>query len=80
MLKINVNQEYINSDKYIGENKNKVKEGYGIYYYSDGFNYEGEFKNDLKDGYGIYYCSNGFKYGSVLFKPINFLVFVKSIL
>ena len=28
--------KYINNDKYIRENKNKIKDGIGIYYYSDG--------------------------------------------
>ena len=54
--------KYINNDKYIGENKNKIREGYGIYYYSDGDKYEGDWKNDIKDGYGICYYSNGNKY------------------
>ena len=54
--------KYLMNDKYIGENKNKIKEGYGIMYYSNGNRYEGEWKNDKKDGYGIYYLSNGNKY------------------
>ena len=33
---------YINNDKYIGENKNIIREGYGKYYYSNGDKYEGE--------------------------------------
>ena len=50
------------NDKYIGENKNKIKEGYGIYYCSNGSKYEGEWKNDKREGYGIYYFSNGDRY------------------
>jgi hypothetical protein len=52
----------LSNDKYIGENRNTSKEGYGIYYFSDGNKYEGEWKNDEKEGYGIYYYSNGDKY------------------
>ena len=53
---------YQNEEKYLGENYNNRKEGYGIYYYSDGGRYEGEFKNDKKEGYGIDYYSNGGRY------------------
>ena len=51
-----------NCNKYIGEKSNNIKDGYGIYYYSNGDKYEGEFKNNIKEGYGILYCSDGFKY------------------
>ena len=54
--------KYINNEKYIGENKNKIREGYGKYYYSNGDKYEGEWKNDKREGYGILYCSNENKY------------------
>ena len=54
--------KYINNEKYIGENKNKIREGYGKYYYSNGDKYEGEWKNDKREGYGILYFSNGDKY------------------
>ena len=53
---------YSNGDKYIGEKKNKIKEGYGIYYCDNGQRYEGEWKNDKMDGYGIYYYNNGDRY------------------
>ncbi len=36
-----------------------MKEGYGIYYFSNGARYEGEFKNDKIEGYGIFYFSDG---------------------
>ena len=54
--------KYIMNEKYIGENKNKIREGYGKYYYSNGDKYLGKFKNNQVDGYGIYYYSNGDKY------------------
>ena len=49
---------------YYGEIKNNnKKDGYGIFYYSNGdIEYEGQWKDDKVDGYGIYYCSNGNKY------------------
>jgi len=50
------------NNKYIGENKNKIKEGYGIMHYSNGSKYEGEWKNNKREGYGIFYFSNGDKY------------------
>ena len=54
--------KYINNEKYIGENKNKIRDGYGKYYYSNGNKYEGEWKNSKREGYGIYYYYNGDKY------------------
>ena len=41
-------EKYENGDKYIGEKVNNLKEGYGIYFYSNGSVDEGEFKNDKK--------------------------------
>ena len=54
--------DYQNGDKYIGERKNKINEGYGIFINSNGDKYEGEFKNGNLEGYGIYYSSNRDKY------------------
>ena len=48
--------------KYIGEFKNGVYEGKGIYYYNNGDKYEGNFKNGVKEGKGIEYYNNGDKY------------------
>ena len=45
--------------RYIGERKNNLKEGKGIYYFKNGNKYEGEFKNDKMDGEGILYYANG---------------------
>ena len=40
-----------------------MKEGNGVYYYTNGNKYEGGWKNDLKNGHGIYYnFVNGEKY------------------
>ena len=38
--------------------ENNVAEGYGIFYYKDGYIYEGEFKNGSQEGYGILYNEN----------------------
>ena len=56
-------KKYFNGDNYIGEFKNDLSEGYGIYYfYNYRAIYEGEFKNNKKNGYGIEYYSDGSKY------------------
>ena len=48
--------KYSNGNKYIGEKKNNINEGFGILYDSKGnIVYEGEFKNGFKEGYGIIY-------------------------
>ena len=39
-----------------------MKDGFGVYEWSDGTKYEGNFKEDRKDGFGIYYFYNGDKY------------------
>jgi hypothetical protein len=44
---------------YKGEMKDGKKEGYGIYYYTDGDIYEGEWKNDLPDGKGKHTSKDG---------------------
>ena len=44
-------KKYPNKDIYIGEKKNNLKEGYGIYIYANGRRYEGQFKNDKKEGF-----------------------------
>ena len=53
---------YMNSDKYIGEKKNNIRNGYGILYYNDGRRYEGEWENNMKNGYGILYYNDGSRY------------------
>jgi hypothetical protein len=44
---------------YIGEFKNDLIEGKGIYKHSNGDVYEGDFKNDNKEGKGKYKLENG---------------------
>jgi len=39
-----------------------MREGKGIYYYSNGERYKGDFKNNMREGKGIYYYSNGDRY------------------
>ena len=57
-LNINKMQDYPDG-KYIGEFKNGLREGKGIFYYNDGARYEGDYRNDKREGKGIYYFSNG---------------------
>ena len=57
----NVGGDYINqtkiynNGKYIGQTINNLREGKGIFYFSNGDRYEGDFKKDLKEGKGIFY-------------------------
>ena len=53
---------YENGEKYIGEKKNNIKQGFGKFFYSDGSIYEGEWKDDVKEGFGTYYYASGSKY------------------
>ena len=41
--------------QYIGDLKDDMPDGKGIYYYPNDERYEGDFKNGLRDGKGIYY-------------------------
>ena len=45
--------EYFNG-KYIGEWKNGLREGFGIYKYNNGDKYIGIWKNNLEEGNGRY--------------------------
>jgi len=45
-------ENYSGGDKYIGQLKNGIREGKGIYYYANGAKYEGDFKNGLAEGKG----------------------------
>ena len=53
--------------KYIGDYKNKKREGKGIQYYKTRDKYDGEWKNNKKEGKGILYYSNGEKKEKVYF-------------
>ena len=57
----------INGEKYIGDFKNGLKDGKGIFYFNKDdkiqrMKYEGEFKNDKREGKGILYWNCGDKY------------------
>ena len=59
------NNDYLNFNeecRYEGQYKNGKREGYGIYYMTNGDRYEGEFQNNLYNGRGSYYWSNGLIY------------------
>ena len=61
---VNKTKIYKNGDKYIGEFKNNLRDGKGIYYYNKKNEYhreryEGEWKNDKREGKGILYWNNG---------------------
>ena len=50
---------YPSGAKYIGDWKNDIREGKGVYFW-DGLNrYEGDFKNDFIEGKGKMYYDNG---------------------
>ena len=59
---------YNNTEKYIGEKKTKIRDGYGTYYFLNGNKYEGEWKNGRIEGYGIFYFSNGDRYEGEFYK------------
>lgn len=46
-------------NRYIGEWNNDKKNGYGIFFYSDGSKYEGEWLNDMKHGIGYLINTEG---------------------
>jgi hypothetical protein len=48
-----------NGEKYIGEIKNGLKDGKGIFYYNNGNKYNGNFKNGKFNGNGIFSYYNG---------------------
>ena len=60
--KENKEKEFIRDEKYEGEYINGLKEGSGIYNYSNGDKYIGIFVKNEKNGFGIYYYNNGDKY------------------
>ena len=49
--------------KYIGDFKNDLFDGFGIYYLENGRKiYEGEWKNGLMDGEGLFFIKNRLSY------------------
>ena len=51
--------------------ENGKRDGYGIFFYSNGAKYEGTWKDNNKDGFGIFTYNDGRKYIG-LFKGDNF--------
>ena len=51
-----------NGDRYEGEFRNGLFNGWGVYTYRNGDRYEGEFADDLKHGKGTYTAADGEKY------------------
>ena len=60
-ISINKTQDYPDG-RYVGEFKNGLREGKGIYYYKDGARYEGDYRNDQRNGRGIQYYNTGIIY------------------
>ena len=48
-----------NGDRYEGQVRNGLLDGWGVYYYRNGDRYEGNFRDDVKQGYGVLYFHNG---------------------
>jgi hypothetical protein len=49
-------QKKIVKDNYIGEMRNNIRDGYGVYVYENSFfRYEGEWKNGKKHGKGLFF-------------------------
>ena len=57
-----IKTEIYNNGKYTGEFKNGLKDGRGIFYYTNGDKYEGDWKNDCREGKGVFYFKDGDKY------------------
>lgn len=49
-------------NKYCGEWKNNIRDGFGTYYWCNGSLYAGEWKNDKREGFGTRTWPNGNKY------------------
>ena len=50
---------YENGEKYVGDLKNGLKNGKGIYLYANGNRYEGDWKDDKREGRGKFIFVNG---------------------
>ena len=49
-------------DRYEGEFKDGLFNGWGSFFYANGDKYEGDFRSDMKDGRGVFAFKNGDKY------------------
>lgn len=50
---------YRNKDAYKGNLLNGLKDGYGVYTWSNGEKYDGEWSNDMMNGTGAFYYASG---------------------
>ncbi|MBL7075916.1 MAG: hypothetical protein ISS31_00455 [Kiritimatiellae bacterium] len=46
-------------DRYEGQLRGGLLDGWGVYYFRNGDRYEGNFRDDMKQGYGVLYFQNG---------------------
>jgi hypothetical protein len=46
-------------DRYEGQLRGGLLDGWGVYYFRNGDRYEGNFREDMKQGYGVLYFRNG---------------------
>ncbi len=46
-------------DRYEGQLRGGLLDGWGVYYFRNGDRYEGNFREDMKQGYGVLYFQNG---------------------
>lgn len=60
-----------NGDRYEGQFKDGLFNGWGIYQYAEGDRYEGEFRNDLKEGRGIYESIDGERYEGTFVRDVR---------
>jgi len=60
-----------NGDRYEGEFRNGLFDGWGVYSYHNGDRYEGEFKNDLRHGTGSMIYGNGNRYTGLFEKGLR---------
>lgn len=61
----NVNNNFVSSSVYEGENKNKIAHGKGIMKYKNGDVYDGNWKNGQRHGAGVFTYANGDVYDGV---------------
>ena len=54
--------DFNNNLIYDGEYKKGLKDGNGVYYYSNGEKYEGKFCEGVREGKGIFYWKDGTKW------------------
>lgn len=61
---------YKNGDKYVGELRNGIRHGKGLYIYAkgDGVAWYGEWKEGIRNGEGIFFYDGGAKYSTGIWK------------